>query len=158
MALAKDQIQLEDVIDIRRIKNIKLANELLKYRRTKKIQKDQERAERNIAAQSEANGKAAQAAELAKAQAEQIKAQAKVQLAEAQTNFDIKKLEHEAITKRELMQYEFDLNMKLKRMELDSKKEIDLQKPPSNPEPKKGFESSGNDVLGGIDLSGFEPR
>lgn len=158
MALAKDQIQLEDVIDIRRVKNIKLANELLKYRRSKKIQKDQERAERNIAAQSEANAQAAQAAEMAKAQAEQIKAQAKVQLAEAQTNFDIKKLEHEAITKRELMQYEFDLNMKLKEMELDAKKEIDLQKPPSNPEPKKGFESSGNDVLGGIDLSGFEPR
>ena len=56
------------------------------------------------------------------------------------------------------MQFEFDLNMKLKQMELDSKKEIELQKPPSNPEPKKGFESSGNDVLGGIDLSRFEPR
>ena len=56
------------------------------------------------------------------------------------------------------MQYEFDLNMKLKEMELDTKKEIELQKPPSNPKPKKGFESSGNDVLGGIDLSGFEPR
>ena len=41
-------------------------------------------------------------------------------------------------------------------MELDAKK--DMQKAPSNPEPKKGFESSGNDVLGGIDLSRFEPR
>ena len=158
MALSKDQIHLEDVIDIRQIKNTKLANQLLKYRRAKKMQQDQERAERNIAAQSQANAQAAQAAELAKAQAEQIKSEAKVQLAEAQTNFDIKKLEHEAQTKRELMQYEFDLNMKLKEMELDAKKEIDLQKPPSNPEPKKGFESSGNDVLGGIDLSGFEPR
>jgi hypothetical protein len=158
MALSKDQIHLEDVIDIRQIKNIKLANQLLKYRRAKKMQKDQERAERNIAAQSQANAQAAQAAEMAKAQAEQIKSESKVQLAEAQVNFDIKKLEHEAQTKRELMQYEFDLNMKLKQMELDSKKEIDLQKPPSNPEPKKGFESSGNDVLGGIDLSGFEPR
>ena len=158
MALSKDQIHLEDVIDIRQIKNIKLANQLLKYRRAKKMQKDQERAERNIAAQSQANAQAAQAAEMAKAQAEQIKSESKVQLAEAQVNFDIKKLEHEAQTKRELMQYEFDLNMKLKQMELNSKKEIDFQKPPSNPEPKKGFESSGNDVLGGIDLSGFEPR
>jgi hypothetical protein len=158
MALSKDQIHLEDVIDIRRIKNIKLANELLKYRRAKKVQEDQERAERNIKAQSDANAKAAQAAEMAKAQAEQIKVQAKSQLAEMQTQLEIKKLEHEAVTKRELMQFEFDLNMKLKEMELDAKKEIDLQKPPSNPEPKKGFESSGNDVLGGIDLSGFEPR
>ena len=41
---------------------------------------------------------------------------------------------------------------------MDSKKEIELNKPVSNPAPKKAFESSGNDVLGGIDLSGFEPR
>ena len=158
VALSRDQIHLEDVIDIRQIKNIKLANQLLKYRRARKEVTDQLKAERNIAAQSQANAQAAQTAELAKAQAEQIKAQAKVQLAEAQTNFDIKKLEHEAQTKRELMQYEFNLNMKLKEMELNAKKEIDMQKPPSNPKPKKGFESSGNDVLGGIDLSGFEPR
>ena len=157
-ALSRDQIHLEDVIDIRQIKNIKLANQLLKYRRAKKAKQDQERAERNIAAQSQANAQAAQAAEMAKAQAEQIKTEAKVQLAQAQSNFDVKKLEHEAITKKELMQFEFDLNMKLKQMELDSKKEIELNKPPSNPKPSKGFESSGNDVLGGVDLSGFEPR
>ena len=95
---------------------------------------------------------------MAKAQAESIKAEAKGKLAELQTELDIKKLETEANTKRQLMQYEFDLNMKLKGMELDAKKQIELQKPVSNPEPKKAFESSGNDVLGGIDLSGFEPR
>jgi len=166
IALSKDQIFLEDAIDIRQIKNIKLANQLLKYRRNKKQAKDQERAEKNIAAQSEANGKAAQVAEMAKAQAEQVKVQAKSQLAEAQVGYDIKKLEVEAATKKELMQFEFDLNMKLKAMELDAKKDMvgskitekDLSKPPSNPEPKKGFESSGNDVLGGIDLSRFDPR
>ena len=158
VALSRDQIHLEDVIDIRQVKNTKLANQLLKYRRAKKEATDQLKAERNIAAQSQANAQAAQAAELAKAQAENIKAEAKANLAQVQANLDIKKLENEAITKKELMQFEFDLNMKLKQMELDNKKEIELQKPPSNPEPKKGFESSGNDVLGGIDLSRFEPR
>jgi hypothetical protein len=166
MALSRDQINLEDAIDIRQIKNIKLANQLLKYRRTKKQQIDQVKAERNIAAQSEANAKAAQAAELAKAQAETIKVEAKMKLAEAQSNFEVKKLESEAITKKELMQFEFDLNMKLKEMELDAKKEIangkaslaDITGPPSSSKPQKSFESSGNDVLGGIDLSRFEPR
>ena len=43
-------------------------------------------------------------------------------------------------------------------MDINAKKQLDLQKAPTNPEPKKGFESSGNDVLGGIDLSRFEPR
>ena len=64
------------------------------------------------------------------------------------------------------MQFEFDLNMKLKEMELDAKKEIangkmslaDVTGPPSSAKPQKSFESSGNDVLGGIDLSRFEPR
>mgnify|MGYP000851624337 FL=1 len=158
VALSRDQIHLEDVIDIRLVKNTKLANQLLKYRRAKKEATDQLKAERNIAAQSDANAQAAQAAEMAKAQAENIKAEAKANLAQVQSALDIKKLENEAITKKELMQFEFDLNMKLKQMELDSKKDIELQKPPSNPEPKKGFESSGNDVLGGIDLSRFEPR
>ena len=165
IALSKDQIHLEDVIDIRRIKNIKLANELLKHRRNKKIESDQARAEANIKAQSEANGKAAQTAEMAKAQAEQIKAQAKVQILEAQTNFDIKKVEHEAITKRELMKYEFELNVKLKEMELQAKKEIaggkltnsDITGPPSSAAPQKSFESKGNDVLGDIDMSRFGP-
>jgi hypothetical protein len=155
-ALSRDQIFLEDVIDIRQIKNIKLANQLLKYRRTKKEATDQTKAERNIAAQSQANAQAAQAAELAKAQAENIKVESKGKLAQLQSQLEITKLEKEAATKRELMQYEFDLNVKLKEMELDAKK--DMQKAPSNPEPKKGFESSGNDVLGGIDLSRFEPR
>lgn len=151
MALSRDQIHLEDAIDIRQIKNIKLANQLLKYRRQKKMATDQMIAERNIAAQSEANGKAAEAAEMAKAQAENIKAEAKMKLQQAQTQFDIKKLEVEAQTKKELMQYEFDLNMKLKQMELNSKERISQGK-------EKPFESRGNDVLGGFDLSAFEPK
>lgn len=151
MALSRDQIHLEDAIDIRQIKNIKLANQLLKYRRQKKQNLDQIIAERNIAAQSEANGKAAEAAEMAKAQAENIKAEAKMKLQQAQTQFDIKKLEVEAQTKKELMQYEFDLNMKLKQMELNSKERISQGK-------EKPFESKGNDVLGGFDLSAFEPK
>jgi hypothetical protein len=158
VALSRDQIHLEDIIDIRQVKNIKLANQLLKYRRTKKEATDQLKAERNIAAQSQANAQAAQAAEMAKAQAENMKVEAKGKLAQLQSQLDIQKLESEAQTKRELMQYEFDLNMKLKGMELDAKKQIELQKPVSNPEPKKAFESSGNDVLGGIDLSRFEPK
>jgi len=157
-ALSRDQILLEDVIDIRAIKNIKLANQLLKFRRAKKAAADQIKAERNIAAQSQANAQAAQAAEMAKAQAESIKVESRMKLQEAQKNFDIQKLETEARTKRELMQFEFDLNMKLKQMELDSKEKVELSKPVRSAKPSKPFESKGNDVLGGIDLSRFEPK
>jgi hypothetical protein len=157
-ALSRDQIDLEDVIDIRQVKNIKLANQLLKHRKARKIALDQQRAERNIAAQSQANAQAAQAAEMAKAQAEAIKAESKIKVVQAQTEFETKKLMTEADVKKNLMQYEFELNLKLKEMELNNKKEIEMSKPVSNPEPKKGFESSGNDVLGGINLSRFEPK
>jgi len=156
-ALSRDQIYLEDVIDIRQIKNIKLANQLLKYKRAKKAKQDQERAQQNIQAQSQANAQAAQAAELAKSQAESIKAEAKIKLAQAQKNFDIEKLEREAQIKKELMLEEFKMNMKLKDAELSTKKEIAGTKTQQTQKPKE-FESSGNDVLGGIDLSRFEPR
>ena len=157
-ALSRDQIFLEDVIDIRQVKNIKLANQLLKYRRSRKEAKDQLKAERNIAAQSQANAQAAQAAEMAKAQAENIKAEAKGKLAELQSQLEIQKLEVEAATKKELMKYEYDLNVKLKEMEITSKENIAANKTSSDSASKKEFESSGNDVLGGINLSQFEPR
>ena len=63
------------------------------------------------------------------------------------------------------MKYEFELNVKLKEMELQAKKEIaggkltdsDIMGPPSSAAPQKSFESKGNDVLGDIDMSRFGP-
>ena len=123
-ALAKDQIYLEDAIDVREINNIKLANQLLKYRRGKKIALDQQIQQQNMEAQAKANGEAAQAAEQAKAQSEMMKTEAKSKLSQVESGLDIKKLEIEAQTKKELMQFEFDLNVKLKKMEQDFQKEL----------------------------------
>ena len=61
-AVAKNNIELEDAIDIRDIKNIKLANQLLKVSRSQKQEKDQQIAERNIQAQAQANAQTQQAA------------------------------------------------------------------------------------------------
>ena len=163
IAISKDQIQIEDTIDIRQIKNIKLANQLLKVRKAKKVALDQQRAERNIAAQSQANAQAAQASELAKAQAESIKLDAKIKMAQEENALELKRIGFEAQAKKDLMAYEFEINLKLKELEMEGKKDLekakfDLSSPPSNPEPTKGFESKGNDVLGEIDMSRFEPR
>ena len=173
IALSRDSINLEDAIDIREVKNLKLANQLLKVRRKQKQQIDQEMAQAASVAQAEAQGQMQIQVEEAKAQAEQIKTESKIQYRSADIEFEIKKLEVEARTKRELMQFEYDLNVKLKELELDAQKEIidkqsqtaesvanikSMSGPPSTGKPSKSFESKGNDVLGGIDLSRFSPK
>jgi len=177
MALSRDSINLEDAIDIREVKNLKLANQLLKIRRIRKQQMDQQQAQAASVAQAEAQGAAQVQIEEAKAQAEQVKTESKIQYRQADIEFEIKKLEVEAQTKKELMQFEYELNVQLKELELKAQKELveqqnqtqkdvasiktstaTLSGPPSSGKPAKSFESKGNDVLGGIDLSRFSPK
>ncbi len=178
MALQKDHIYLEDAIDVREIKNLKLANQLLKLRRRKKIEQDRVQQEQNIQAQAEANAQSSEAAAAAEIQKQQGIAGSKVQINEAQLSFDIKKMQTEAAIKKELMQYEFQLNMQLKEMELQIVNEKDTFKEDRKDErtkiqasqqselidqrkketPPKNFESAGFDNLGGFGLEQFEPR
>ena len=163
MALSQQSIFLEDAIDIRQVRNIKLANQLLKFRRVRKQQADQAQAQAASVAQAEAQGQAQIQIEQAKSQAAQVQAESTIQISTSKNELDIKKMEIEAKTKKELMQFEFDLNVKLKQMEIDAQKEMsdnskDISGPPKINKPKKSFESKGNDVLGGIEMSRFEPR
>jgi hypothetical protein len=178
MALQKEQIQLEDAIDVREIKNLKLANQLLKLRRRKKFEQDRKLQMENIQAQTQSNAQAAQAAAAADMQKQQGIAESKVQINQAQLEFDIKKMETEAQIKKELMQHEFNLNVQLKQMDLDvvsnkdtikedrkdertriqASQQSELIDQRTNKKPPKKFESSGNDNLGGFGLEQFEPR
>ena len=175
-ALAKDQILLADAIAVRQIKNTKLANEYLKLRFKKKQEQDQQNAQANADSQAQAQAQAQQAIEQAKAQSEAIKNESKIAVENAKTEGDIKKLEFEAQQKKDLMMLEFELNMKLKQMELEATANIEQLKmngqneaaaqakqvaaPPSNPKPKKPFESAKNDTLEGgqITTNQFEPK
>ena len=178
MALQKDQIYLEDAIDIREIKNIKLANQLLKVRRRKKFEQDRQIQMQNIEAQTQSNTQSAQAAAQADMQKQQAIAQTKVQINKAQMEFDIAKLEREAAIKKELMEKEFELNMQLKEADLnvinnkekykedrkDKRTKLQATQQSELIEQRKGntgpknFESSGFDVLGGFGLEQFEPK
>ena len=178
IALSNSLLDLEDAIDIRNIKNVKLANEMLKVRRRKKQERDQELQERNIKAQADANAQAQQVAAQAEVQKQQALVQTQMQLEQSKAALDETKLMKEAQIKKELMNHEFQINMKLKQMELqmvnnkenskeDRKDErtkiqasqqselIDQRK---SGKPPKNFESAGNDILGGIGLGGFDPR
>jgi hypothetical protein len=177
IALSKGDINLEDAIDIREIKNIKLANQLLKVKRVKKQEQEQKNAMQMQAIQAQqtlqSQQMAAQTA-MAKIQAE---SQAKMQLKQAEVAFEIEKMKNEAILKQQLMQTEFDMQMQLKGMEVESlktredKKEEAKDKRVSiqntqqsklinqrkNNLPPIDFESN-EDSLDGFDLAEFEPR
>ena len=173
MALTQQSIELEDAIDLRMIKNVKLANQLLKIRRKKKQERDQELQQRNIEAQAKANGEAQQMASQAEVQKQQAIIQMQTQLEQVKAQIASQKLQQETQLKKELMAYEFQLNMQMqsKQDALADKKEnlkedrkdqrVKLQgdeRRKAQNQAKK-FESSGNDILGGgIDMSAFDPR
>ena len=179
MALQQQLIELADAIDLREIKNIKLANQLLKMRRAKKLEKDQAQQQQNIQAQAQANQQSAQAAAQSDMQKEQAKSQLDIALLQTQAQIEAQKMQQEVMYKKELMEFEFQMNMQLKQLETETIKEREKQKEDrkdertkiqasqqsemidqrNNQKPPKNFESAGNDILGsGFDLGSFDPR
>ena len=178
-ALSAGLIDLEDAIDIREVKNLKLANQLLKLRRKKKLERDQQMQQENIQAQAQANAQAQQVAAQAEVQKDQALFQTKAQLEQMKSQLDQQKMRQEVEAKKELMALEFQYNMLLKGIEVDGQKQKESQKEDrkdertkmqatqqselidqrKNDSPPKNFESAGNDILGGgFGLGTFEPR
>lgn len=177
-SLKNGGIDIEDAIDIRQINNIKLANEILKQKRAKKVEMEQQRQQQMYQVQAQSNAQAAEQAALAETQKQQVLTQEKISIEQAKSQFEIQRLEMEAQIKRGLMQLEFDFNMQLaqiqanagsqKEMEIEDRKDkrikmqgtqqSELINQRKNNLLPKDFESSGNDVLGGIGLEQFEPR
>jgi len=178
MALQQQSIDLEDAIDLRDIKNVKLANQLLKIRRKKKMDKDQALQERNMQMQSQMNQQAAQAAAQGEVQKNQALTASQGELEQLKGQLASQKMEQEVEHKKELMQLEFQMNMQLKGMEVSGKRAGEKEKEDRKDErtkiqatqqsemieqrnggkPPKNFESAGNDILGGgFDLGSFDP-
>jgi hypothetical protein len=128
MALQQQSLDLEDAIDVREVKNIKLANQLLKIRRKKKIAKDQQIAQQNIQAQAQANAEAAERAAAAEMQKNQAMVESDVQVEQMRAQLEMQKMEREAELKKELMQLEFQMNMQLKEVEVDGVKQKEKEK------------------------------
>ena len=172
VALGQQMIDLEDAIDLRDIKNVKLANQLLKVRRKKKRERDELLQTKNIETQANANAQAQKVAAEAEVQKNQALMASTMQLEEAKMMLEQKKMMAEAQIKKELMNHEFMINMKLKNMELNVNKSKETGKEDrkdertriqasqqselidqrSNNKAPKKFESVGNDNLGGIEF------
>jgi hypothetical protein len=178
-AISAGLIDLDDAIDLREIKNLKMANQLLKIKRQEKAKRDQQMQQQNIQAQAQANAQAQQVAAQAEVQKNQALTQNKIGFEQAKAQIDSRKLMQEAALKKELMQLEFEMNMQLKgievagrkselkekedrkdqRTELQATQQSELINQRKNNLPPKNFESSGNDILSGdFDLGSFDPK
>jgi hypothetical protein len=179
MALQQGSIDLEDAIDIREIKSVKLANQVLKIRRKKKGERDQQIQQENIQAQAQANAQQQQAAAQAEVQKQQALTQSQIQLEQAKSQMKTQQMMQETNLKKQLMELEFQYNMQLKDTEVESVKGRDKTKEDrkdertkiqatqqsemidqrNNRKPPKNFESAGNDILGGgFNLGAIGPR
>lgn len=177
MALSKGDINLEDAIDIREIRNIKLANQLLKMKRIKLQEREEKMAmqKQSIIAQQQMQSQQ-MAAETAM-QKLQMETQAKIQIKQAEVAFDMEKSQNEATLKSQLMREEFEYNLQLRDMEVGNLTEREKMKEEAkakrisqqnseqsklinqrkNNLPPLSFESN-EDSLDGFDLAEFEPR
>ena len=176
-ALSRDSINLEDAIDIREIRNVKLANQMLKVRR--KAKEDSEKQAKAAAAQQQGqiNMQSQQLAAQTAMQKLQMETQASMEIEKGKATFSIEKMKGEAAIKAELMQLEFELQMQLKGVEIDGLKMRENQREEAkskrisqanteqsklieqrkNNLPSVSFESN-EDSLDGFDLAEFEPR
>jgi hypothetical protein len=88
-SLAQKEIDLEDAMAVRQLKDIDQAQKLLIVRRKRRIKTLQQQQQQNIQAQSQANAQAAQAASQAKQQEMQMEAQLEAQKIQLKGQVDV---------------------------------------------------------------------
>ena len=177
MALSQKDINLEDAIDIREVKNIKLATQLLKVKRKQKQEHDDFMAMQAQQMQAQQQMQIQQMAAQSAQQKIQAETQSKIQIKEAEIQFEVQKMQAEAQLKRQLMAEEFAYNQELRGMseaalqERESQREVaksdritqqnnqqsKLINQRKNNLPPQTFESN-EDSLDGFDLAEFSPR
>ena len=176
VALGQKLIDLDDAIDLRNVRNVKLANQLLKVKRKKKMERDQQMQKQNMQSQSQANQQTQQAAAQAEIQKNQAKVQGDVQLEQTKSQLKTQFLQAEVEAKKQLMAYEFELESKLetikqqtnnnmegmredrrdRRVDMQAMHQKQMIDQKSKDNSLKNFESSGNDILtGGASINQF---
>ena len=161
MALQQKLIDLDDAIDIRQVKNLKMANQLIKFKKKKKMERDQAMQQQNIKAQGESQQQAAAASAQAEQQKVQAQMEAEMQMEEKRNGMKIQYMQQEAELKMKLMEKEFQLNMEMRKLEADNamqregmKEEAKTQREREKATPN--FESKGMDSMeGGMGVAGL---
>ena len=132
VALSSGGIDLEDAIEVRQVRNLKLANQMLKQKRRRKLQRERQMQAETAQQQMQANTQATQAAAEAEVQKQQALTTEKVNFEQAKSGFEIQRMQTEAEIKKELMAQEFNYQLQLEQakgqVEKQKEKEIEDRK------------------------------
>ena len=120
VALQQGGIDLEDAIDLRQIKNLKLANQMLKIKRKAKAKQDQANQKANIAAQGQSQADTAEKTAMAEVQKQEAIMGANVQFEQSKNQMEIQRMEIAAQLKAQEMQTRFQFDMQLKQLEVQN--------------------------------------
>lgn len=115
-SLAQGEIDLEDAMAIRRLKDVDQAEQLLVVRRKKRIKQKQDIAAQNSQMQAQMNQQTAQASAEAEAQTEQVKA-----------SLELEKMKLEATIKLDLLEREYALKIDLAKAEAAARMEVNQE-------------------------------
>lgn len=127
-ALSKGDINIEDAVDVREIRNIKIANQLLKVKRNKNVKAQRAHEEHMERVRSEGQMQQRQLESQLKQEDMMLDTQSKMQVKQAEVAFDIEKIEIEGQVKAQLMAQKFEYDMQLRQLEVGanmSKKQIE---------------------------------
>lgn len=173
IALAQKNIDIEDAIDIREIKNLKLANQLLKLKRAKKLEREEKMEMQKQAMLAQQNMASQELAAQTAAQKIKLETDSKMELIIAEGEKEIAVLTAQATLKSKLMKEEFEYNRSLTELESGTLLERDKMKESAKDKridtqstqqselinqrqlklPPKRFESVQNDTLQDINFS-----
>ncbi|MDH3879822.1 MAG: hypothetical protein OET18_18410, partial [Desulfobacterales bacterium] len=117
IALQAKNIDVEDAIDLRQIKNLKLANQMLKVKRKQKAKQDQANQQANIQAQAAAQAETAEKTAMAEVQKQQAISGANVEYEKAKSEFEKDRMQLQAQLDQQKMMQQHQNDMELKKIE-----------------------------------------
>lgn len=119
-ALASGKIDIDDAIDIRNVKNVKIASQLLKVKKKRKEERDAEKQKQTFDAQAQSQAQLAQSQSQSKLQLIQVESQSESELESIKHSNEMEKMKLEFQLKSELIRLQQGFQSEVKSSELSS--------------------------------------
>ena len=123
VALQSGGIDLEDAIDLRQIRNLQLANDMLKIKRKKKQEEDRAQQQQMIKSQANANAETAERAAMAEVQKNQALTEQEVNIQKSKSQMEMQRMQMASQIKQQEMEIQFGYDLQLAEVQLGAVKQ-----------------------------------